>query len=278
MQGGRKEPMYRRMYDAAMQGLTDVLLKRSEPSKLAYVADWTGSGTEDKMDHLVCFVPGMLALGAYTATGTDGEAHAVRDLTNAKALAYTCYQMYERQATGIAPEFVTFPGGRDLEASGSAPFYILRPEAAEALYVLHQLTGNPVYREWGWKMFQAIDKYCKTEFGYGAHPDVRDPSRQPDDRMERCVGGAMAGEGSVPLVLPMPSILDAPQQPSPQPPSRSLSARPSLPSPSRPLPPRSFFLAETLKYLYMLQSPDHIVSLDKYVFNTEAHPLAHWED
>ena len=35
----------------------------------------------------------------------------------------------------------------------------------------------------------------------------------------------------------------------------------------------SFFLAETLKYLYMLQSPDHKISLTKYVFNTEAHPL-----
>jgi len=111
VQGGRKEGMYRRMYDAAMQGLTELLLKRSHPSKLAYVADWTGSSTEDKMDHLVCFVPGMLALGAYTAAGTGaGEEHAARDLTNAKALAYTCFQMYERMATGIAPEFVTFPG------------------------------------------------------------------------------------------------------------------------------------------------------------------------
>ena len=39
---------------------------------------------------------------------------------------------------------------------------------------------------------------------------------------------------------------------------------------------RSFFLAETLKYLYMLQSPDHEISLAKYVFNTEAHPLRVW--
>lgn len=36
----------------------------------------------------------------------------------------------------------------------------------------------------------------------------------------------------------------------------------------------SFFLAETLKYLYMLQSPDHVISLDRYTFNTEAHPLS----
>jgi Glycosyl hydrolase family 47 len=185
LQGGRKESMYRRMYDAAMNGMTSKLLKRSRPSNLLYVADWDGGSTQDKMDHLVCFVPGMLALGAFTAAGTPGEANAARDLQNAKALAYTCYQMYERQATGISPEFVEFPGGADLVAAGRAPFYILRPEAAESLFIMHQLTGHPIYREWGWKMFQAIDRYCKVEYGYGAHPDVRDTSRTPDDRMER---------------------------------------------------------------------------------------------
>ena len=35
----------------------------------------------------------------------------------------------------------------------------------------------------------------------------------------------------------------------------------------------SFFLAETLKYLYLIQNPDHEIDLKKYVFNTEAHPL-----
>jgi mannosyl-oligosaccharide alpha-1,2-mannosidase len=185
VQGDRKEPMYRRMYDAAMDGMYDVVYKRSKPSNLAYIADFDGANTQDKMDHLVCFVPGMLALGAYNAAGTAGEKRAVKDLAAAKALAYTCWQMYERQATGIGAEFVEFPGGGDLIASQRAPFYILRPEAAEALFVLHQVTGNPIYREWGWRMFQAIDKHCKTKFGYGAHPDVRDTSRTPDDRMER---------------------------------------------------------------------------------------------
>ena len=158
IQGGRTEPMYRRMYDTAMDGMTSILLKRSRPSNLAYLADWNGGGTEDKMDHLVCFVPGMLALGAFTSVGTPGEKNAVRDLVNAKALAYTCWQMYARQATGIAPEFVEFPGGADLVAASRAPFYILRPEAAESMYIMHQLTGNPMYREWGWKMFQVSSK------------------------------------------------------------------------------------------------------------------------
>lgn len=36
---------------------------------------------------------------------------------------------------------------------------------------------------------------------------------------------------------------------------------------------QSFFLAETLKYLYLIFSDDSLLPLDKWVFNTEAHPL-----
>lgn len=35
----------------------------------------------------------------------------------------------------------------------------------------------------------------------------------------------------------------------------------------------SFWLAETLKYLYLLYSPLDVIPLDTWVFNTEAHPL-----
>jgi len=36
---------------------------------------------------------------------------------------------------------------------------------------------------------------------------------------------------------------------------------------------QSFFLAETLKYLYLLFSDDDLIDLKQWVFNTEAHPL-----
>lgn len=35
----------------------------------------------------------------------------------------------------------------------------------------------------------------------------------------------------------------------------------------------SYFLAETLKYLYLTFAPDKVLDLDKVIFNTEAHPL-----
>lgn len=38
----------------------------------------------------------------------------------------------------------------------------------------------------------------------------------------------------------------------------------------------SFFFAETLKYLYLIQADPDLLPLDKFVFNTEAHPLRVW--
>lgn len=35
----------------------------------------------------------------------------------------------------------------------------------------------------------------------------------------------------------------------------------------------TFFLAETLKYLYLIFSSDDLISLNEWVFNTEAHPF-----
>lgn len=35
----------------------------------------------------------------------------------------------------------------------------------------------------------------------------------------------------------------------------------------------SFFLAETMKYLYLIFSLPDVISLDNFVLNTEAHPV-----
>lgn len=44
-------------------------------------------------------------------------------------------------------------------------------------------------------------------------------------------------------------------------------------NPSKDDVQQSFFFAETLKYLYLIFSDDDVLPLDKYVFNTEAHPF-----
>lgn len=66
IQGGRTEDMYREMYDKSIQGMHDELLQVSSPSGLVFIADKNGGHLDTKMDHLVCFMGGLLALGAYT--------------------------------------------------------------------------------------------------------------------------------------------------------------------------------------------------------------------
>lgn len=52
-------------------------------------------------DHLVCFLPGTLALGAHN--GLPAE-----HMELAKQLMETCYQMYAQMETGLSPEIVHF--------------------------------------------------------------------------------------------------------------------------------------------------------------------------
>ena len=160
------------------------------------------------MEHLSCFVGGMLVLGS------EGE-HSARYMKLAVGLAETCVQMYSRQPTGIAPDSVSFGGGLDFAVADGKN--ILRPETVETLFYLYRKTGEQKYRDQGWTIFQAFEKHCKAKGGYSGLLDVRGlPARQ-----------------------------DGKQQ--------------------------SFFLAETLKYLYLLFEDSSALDLDEWVFNTEAH-------
>jgi len=159
-----------------------------------------------------------MALGAYTHPDGLDSQEAQRQLITGKQLAYTCYQMYAGGKFGLPPEYVQFSGKNDFITAPDAPYYILRPEASETFFILYHLTKDPVYREWGWEVFRAIEEYCRTESGYAAIKNVA--TAQQNNRME------------------------------------------------------SFFPAETLKYLYLLQdNSDKLDLLNKHVLNTEAHPL-----
>jgi mannosyl-oligosaccharide alpha-1,2-mannosidase len=84
LQGGKTEQLYRDMYDESMQGMFDELLSVSSPSNLVFIADKDMGRMDTKQDHLVCFMGGLLALGAYTdPLGLESE-RAQRDLKTAK--------------------------------------------------------------------------------------------------------------------------------------------------------------------------------------------------
>lgn len=52
-----------------------------------------------KMDHLVCFVPAMLALGIHMGAVTTDKAGQYMQL--AEQLTETCWQLYASQPTGL---------------------------------------------------------------------------------------------------------------------------------------------------------------------------------
>jgi mannosyl-oligosaccharide alpha-1,2-mannosidase len=126
----------------------------------------------------------------------------------------------------------------------------------ESLFILHQVTGDPQYREWGLQIFQSINANCRARWGYASLHDVtvvRAGRETPKKASAGANGqkgfGGMGGVG----VSEVGDVDDA---------DRNADDR-----------MESFFMAETLKYLYLLLDPDHTISLDEYVFNTEAHPL-----
>lgn len=86
-----------------------------------------------------------------------------------------------------------------------------RPEAIESVFIMYRVTGDPIWRDKGWKMFDAVRNHTRVEFGYSAILDVTSETPHHTDEME------------------------------------------------------SFWMAETLKYYYLLFSTPDTISLDEYV-------------
>ncbi|KXT13972.1 hypothetical protein AC579_8837 [Pseudocercospora musae] len=107
----------------------------------------------------------------------------------------------------LAPGFVRYESTK----------YILRPEAIESVFYMYRITGEQYWRDMGWKMFQAVDKHTRAQFGHSALDDITKLHPEQLDGME------------------------------------------------------SFWIAETLKYFYLLFDAPDTWSLDDWVMNTEAH-------
>ncbi|XP_078282481.1 endoplasmic reticulum mannosyl-oligosaccharide 1,2-alpha-mannosidase-like isoform X4 [Rhinoraja longicauda] len=222
IQGGRKEAALLEDYLQAIEGITKHLIRKSEPNKLTFVGELSHNQFSPKMDHLVCFLPGTLALGVHHGLSAD-------HMKLAKELIETCYQMYAQIETGLSPEIVYFNlnphNTKDVEVKLADRHNLLRPETIESLFYMYRFTRDNKYQEWGWEIFQNFNKYTRVDTGgYTSINNVRSSENpEPRDKME------------------------------------------------------SFFLGETLKYFFLLFSDEfNLISLDKYIFNTEAHILPIW--
>lgn len=59
------------------------------------------------------------------------------------------------------------------------------PETVESLFIAYRLTGDPRYREHGWRIFQSIEKHCRVETGgYATVVNVDEVPAKLEDRME----------------------------------------------------------------------------------------------
>ena len=62
--------------------------------------------------------------------------------------------------------------------------YILRPEAIESVFIMYRLTGDKALQDAAWRMFNAIEKYTKTDIASAAIKDMTMDDPPKDNRME----------------------------------------------------------------------------------------------
>ena len=90
-------------------GIINNLLFLTPNRKLLYVTDTRNGLPSHIFEHLSCFLPGLLALGAHTLDlpAREKELH----LWAARGLAYTCWISYSDQATGLGPDQMKMVAG-----------------------------------------------------------------------------------------------------------------------------------------------------------------------
>jgi mannosyl-oligosaccharide alpha-1,2-mannosidase len=209
---GGHDSSYEAMYRQAMDAVQEHLLLRpmlpdNDPADILFSGDAIVREDIDtharhvehrpESQHLSCFAGGMFALG--------GRLFNIPEHVDIGGkLARGCAWAYAAFPSGIMPEIfglVPCPswqtrcawdeaawlaqGDVDRLKKGFShardPRYILRPEAAESLFLLYRMTGNEEFREAAWVMFQAIQTATRTE---SANSAIRDVGVSPQDTVK----------------------------------------------------------------------------------------------
>ncbi|KAF4347571.1 hypothetical protein G4B88_009927 [Cannabis sativa] len=245
---GNKTPAvkrYREMWEQSMKGLSS-LIRRTTPSSFTYICEKNGESLNDKMDELACFAPGMLALGS-TGYGPE-ESQKMLSLAEEKGLDLNSLSS-DLENDKKSCEVVRRGAGdhvaaQDLLAWTCYNFYQSTPtKLAGENYFFHAGQDMSVGTSWNilrpetveslFYLWRITGNKTYQEWGWNIFQAFEKNSR--------------VESGYVGLKDVNSGVKDNMMQ--------------------------SFFLAETLKYLYLLFSPSSVIPLDQWVFNTEAHPL-----
>jgi hypothetical protein len=90
-----------------------------------FIGDLAGGGFQARMDHLACFLGGTLMMASQGAKDAESQTFYTEI---AVGLTDTCHHAYNRTATGLGPDIMSWGHGHDGRGSGGSQFYWLRPE------------------------------------------------------------------------------------------------------------------------------------------------------
>lgn len=216
---------------------------------LVYITDTRKGFASAHFEHLSCFFPATLALGAWSLPDLPPYERELHQMA-ANALAESCWLVYKDTGSGLGPEVAFFEPFvlRDMESGrfikhyekwvkngrkGRGPLgldrlpdpvnpknftskdrdyylysaeYKLRPEVrnhlplnvwtthtlvlqtVETMYLMWKTTGNVVWRERAWEIFQRLEQWTRIPTGYAALTNVDKPLEGGfKDNMPRCV-------------------------------------------------------------------------------------------
>lgn len=267
---------YDRDWDAVSSLLPERLTRqpRARAAKadgLLYVAERQGGvfgEVTHKQDHLACFLPGVLALGHGEGLGRRwGGGDAKREASAAKALnrlgldantthldvarelARTCVQTYARMPTGLAPEIAHFlvPGVRGGNAAAAKNKNSKNARLRFISYGDVLVKGSDAHNLLRPETIESLWALWRVT----GEEEWRDAGWEMWRSWERHARVDSGGYASVDNVT--------------QAPDSAIKRIDKM---------ESFWLGETLKYMYLLFSDDpSLLPAECFVFNTEAHPL-----
>ncbi|KAJ7030177.1 glycoside hydrolase family 47 protein [Mycena alexandri] len=248
----RTEPVYLKMYQGAMQGIHDNLVHKTPIKKHTYIAELLPKGTEwrttwdvqHKQDHLVCFLAGSLMLGATTAGArTPGAVSVPPNMSELTKIGQrdwnTGVELLEgcmathQTATGLSPEIAQFQRSPD---QPDRDWHIKgsKPGGPATYDARYMLRPETVESLFlAWRL---TGRQRYRDYAWGIFEAIEKHCRLPD-----------GGYATIVDVDTVPVRYDDKQE--------------------------TFFLSETLKYLFLTFTDDRVLPLDEYVLNTEAHPL-----
>ncbi|KAJ7115334.1 glycoside hydrolase [Mycena epipterygia] len=243
--------MYLQMYADAMQGVHDNLVKKTPTHGLTYIAELLPMGREDwmtswewqpKQEHLACFLAGSLMLGATTvhATRPVSVPPQMDELTTTGQRDWKTGAAFleacmdtHKTATGLSPEGVNFR--TEADEPGERDWYIKGAKCGSPPYDARYMLRPEISESvfLAWRL--TGDPRYRT-YAWDIFSAIEKHCRLP--------GGGYATVMDVDTV----PVTYADKQ-------------------------ETFFLSETLKYLFLTFADEDVLSLHDVVFNTEAHPL-----